>query len=534
MKIQFLGHAGVRIETDDVRLVCDPWFSERGAFLSGWHQLPDNSACAGATEDATHVYVSHDHQDHFDADVINALDPSVRLLMPDYPSPGWHRLVGSLRGPVPTLLADGEVVTAGSSLRLRLITSPTPRHQDSALVIEDNATGQVVVNLNDCQVDRDQLLMIRRLYPRIDAVLAQFSGATWFPFAYSFPQQEQIEAAARKKTNSLRRWTRYMQALNPRRAVAFAGPPILLDPALTPHFFGPSSVFSTPVELQEWLEEEHPALAARCLAPLPGDVLDLDDGRLLPNQEIRETFDWADLEGYAEEYARRRAPAIESELAAHPHPEGSLFDDFAAHFEDLFRVGEKTCRAVDAVVGFEILGPGGGHWLVDFRQLRVEQVAALDQVDHQYRFTLESRFLPAIFRAEMSWEEFFFSFRFRAWRPSLDSYNEELMSVLRCSAPDDLVEYTAQLERVRQRGSGSFRLETGDGAYLVPDTCPHNGARLSAEDYDPAHNQIVCPQHGWRYALPTGRCLNGRAQLDVVPAGPDGPSPETEERQMPL
>ncbi|MGW7416025.1 MBL fold metallo-hydrolase [Streptomyces sp. NPDC054863] len=526
MKITFLGHAGALIETDDVRLVCDPWFSEGGAFLSGWHQLPDNSACAGLMADATHVYVSHDHEDHFDADVLNALDPSVRLLMPDYPLPSWHRLVEGLRGPAPTLLQDGEVFEAGS-LRLRLVLSPTPRHQDSALVIEDTATGQVVVNLNDCQVDRAQLRMLRRLYPRVDVVMAQFSGATWFPFAYSFPPEQAAAASAAKKANSLRRWTRYMRALKPRAAVAFAGPPILLDPSLTPHFFDPASIFTTPPDLLRWLEQEQPDLASRCVAPLPGDVLEVATARLTPDAGIREEFDWARLPEYTERYARRRASAVARVLAAHPDPRNDLFDDFARHFEALFQVAEKACREVGAVVAFDVRGPGGGTWFVDFPELRVRR-GDPDDTPHDYRFTLESRFVPAVLRGEMNWEEFFFSFRFSAWRPSLDAYNEELMSVLRCSAPDDLAAYTAQLDRVRERTPGTFRLETGAGSFTVPDTCPHVGAKLGAEDYDPEQNTIVCPQHGWRFEVPSGHCLNGRARLDITPSAPE-PAPAAED-----
>ncbi|MDO0925051.1 MBL fold metallo-hydrolase [Streptomyces sp. TG1A-8] len=516
MKITFLGHAGALVEADGVKLVCDPWFSTGGAFLSGWHQLPDNSPYAPLTRGATHVYVSHDHQDHFDAEVLNALDPSVTLLMPAYPLPSWKRLIGALRGPAPVLLGDREVFRAGP-LRLRLLHSPTPRHQDSALVIEDTSTGEVVVNLNDCQVDRDQLLAIRRLHPRIDVVMAQFSGATWFPFAYSFPERDRVEAAKRKKVNSMRRWTRYMRALDPRRAVAFAGPPALLDPELAGHFFAESSVFTTPPELLAWLRHEHPDLAERTVAPLPGDELDVFTGVSRPNPKIREEFDWADLPAYTADYARRRAPAIAEVLAARPEPRSSLYDDFAAHFAALFAAGGSLCRAVDAVVAFDVRGRGGGFWLVDFRSLRVREGSGPETDPHDYRFTLSSRFLPDILNGDTSWEEFFFSFRFQAWRPGIAAYNEELMSVLRCSSPGDLAAYLDQSAPDRAREPGTFRLGTATGTYLVPDACPHLGARLGPQDYDPELQSIVCPQHGWRFALPGGACSNGRARLDVTP-----------------
>lgn len=515
MKITFLGHAGVLIESGDIRLACDPWFSDRGAFLSGWHQLPDNSAFAPVLDTATHVYVSHDHQDHFDFAVLAGLPPSVPLIMPNYPLPSWHRLVASLPNPTIILLDDDSVLNLGA-LRLRLMVSPTPRHQDSALLVEEESTGQVVVNLNDCQVGRDQLGAIAARYPRIDAVLAQFSGATWFPFVYAFPAAERAAAAAQKKLNSMRRWAHYMRALQPRTAVAFAGPPALLDPTLAPYFRGDSSVFTTPVELQEWLRREQPDLAARCIAPLPGDALDVATAEAIPDAGIREQFGWDRVDEYLLAYAERRGVALERELALYPEPQHDLFDDFAAGFEALFDVAEKACREVDAVVGFEIIGAGGGSWLVDFRELRVIRSAEPDEITPDYRFTLASRFLPPILRGELSWEEFFFSFRFRAWRPSIGSYNEALMSILRCSAPDDLAEYLRQVESRSPESSGTFRLDTRHGTFLVADTCPHLGTKLAAQDYDPEHDAVVCPQHGWCFEVPTGHCRNGRAQLDMT------------------
>lgn len=252
-------------------------------------------------------------------------------------------------------------------------------------------------------------------------------------------------------------------------------------------------------------------------------------GELTADPKIREEFDWDDLPAYTEAYARRRAPAIAEVLARHPAPRSSLYEEFTAHFTALFQAGERLCRAVDAVVAFDVQGPGGGFWLVDFRSLRVSEGSGPTTDPHDYRFTLPSRFVPDILDGGMSWEEFFFSFRFTAWRPGIGAYNEELMSVLRCSAPDDLAEY---LDRTAQdREPGEFRLEAASGTYLVSDTCPHLGARLGPQDYDPELESVVCPQHGWRFALPDGACSNGRARLGVTPQSADRDTPSDATRR---
>ena len=49
------------------------------------------------------------------------------------------------------------------------------------------------------------------------------------------------------------------------------------------------------------------------------------------------------------------------------------------------------------------------------------------------------------------------------------------------------------------------RLPTGE-AVAVPDRCPHAGVELSGGFVE--DGQLVCPMHGWRFDLATGRCVH--------------------------
>ena len=43
MRITCLGHAGLRVDGADLRLLMDPWLSDRGAFQAAWFQFPANA-----------------------------------------------------------------------------------------------------------------------------------------------------------------------------------------------------------------------------------------------------------------------------------------------------------------------------------------------------------------------------------------------------------------------------------------------------------------------------------------------------------
>ena len=40
LNLTFLGHASFLFETENVAILSDPWFSQKGAFLGTWRQLP--------------------------------------------------------------------------------------------------------------------------------------------------------------------------------------------------------------------------------------------------------------------------------------------------------------------------------------------------------------------------------------------------------------------------------------------------------------------------------------------------------------
>ena len=69
--------------------------------------------------------------------------------------------------------------------------------------------------------------------------------------------------------------------------------------------------------------------------------------------------------------------------------------------------------------------------------------------------------------------------------------------------------------RTGDRPMAVLRLPDGS-AFAVPDHCPHAGARLSQGYVEAGY--LVCPEHGWRFDLATGRCLDRpRVSVDVVP-----------------
>ena len=92
MRVTFLGHAGLKIETDGATLLCDPWLSPEGAFQASWFQFPENShLVTPALSDPTALVISHEHLDHVDPWFLSRVPAHVPVVIFQFPSPVLRR-----------------------------------------------------------------------------------------------------------------------------------------------------------------------------------------------------------------------------------------------------------------------------------------------------------------------------------------------------------------------------------------------------------------------------------------------------------
>ena len=173
-KIQFLNHACVRIITDTVTVVSDPWFS--GAiFNRGWELIWTSEHLVAIAAESDFIWISHEHPDHF--------------------SPSFFR---RLNGRKPQVLfqktRDGRVADyltkhgltvheVENQHRFRL--SATERLMigrnglyDSWCFFESPTAR--ILNINDCVLKTpSDLRAVKRQVGQVDVLLTQFSYAGW-------------------------------------------------------------------------------------------------------------------------------------------------------------------------------------------------------------------------------------------------------------------------------------------------------------------------------------------------------------------
>lgn len=205
MGITCLGHAGLRVDGADLRLLMDPWLSDRGAFQAAWFQFPANSHLdRTALLDCDYVTVSHEHLDHMDLSVLTALGKKATVLIPRYPAPNFRDRLSAAG------VVNVREVPAWSRFRLNdhgdwltFIPEQSPMCHDAAVLV--CAGGASLLHCNDARLTAGQARRaVAECGGRVDVLALQMSSATWHPVCYEYPPEQIAEISAAKRASKFR------------------------------------------------------------------------------------------------------------------------------------------------------------------------------------------------------------------------------------------------------------------------------------------------------------------------------------------
>ena len=199
MRITFLGHAGLFVETRHGSVLCDPWFTP-GLFrvvVPVSPQRPASIPAAFGRPDF--LYVSHLHRDHFDPEFLaRHVDKGTRVLLPDFPTPFLERALRDLGfTPVRRARAHGEPIDLdGLEVTIFAMTDPADGPLgDSALVLGDGTTRAAEPERRPARRSRRRC----RRSARTTRTSCSSPGAIWYPIVYDFPAEERTRLARDKR-----------------------------------------------------------------------------------------------------------------------------------------------------------------------------------------------------------------------------------------------------------------------------------------------------------------------------------------------
>lgn len=273
--LKFWGHNCFTVESSESILLIDPWFSNSGAFFGSWFQYPKNhhleSDLLNYLESKMNnfVFISHEHQDHFDINFLKKLPNHTKYVIPNYQDKNFRKMLEEISNNI-IELNDLEESALDYEVKVKLIISDIGINHDSAILVKTKKFN--FFNQNDCKVF-DRLGFINEF---IDYYSVQFSGATWHPSCFEFSDRRKEFLSKQKVINKFNNVLSGIKLLEPKYFLPAAGPAIFpfLDPSLS---YGVGNIFVHQNKLKNFLEESG---VTKSIFLRPGDCF--DDKKLQP------------------------------------------------------------------------------------------------------------------------------------------------------------------------------------------------------------------------------------------------------------
>lgn len=176
MQIEFVGHASFILSEKDTCIWTDPWLHS-DVFNESWRLHPDPRFDTSKLDRITHVWVSHEHPDHFNLPTLSDLPDEfkrrVTLLFQRLWTPKMVDAFKELGFQNIVELPHRKLVSISDSLS---VYSFQVGSMDSTMAFKSKS-GQCVLNVNDCDPVKNDLNRMRKDLGQVNVLMTQFSYA---------------------------------------------------------------------------------------------------------------------------------------------------------------------------------------------------------------------------------------------------------------------------------------------------------------------------------------------------------------------
>lgn len=177
LKVDFIAHACLRIETSHSVVLCDPWFSG-SVFNDGWRLEPTPNLRDIDLTNITHIWISHEHPDHLHFPTLKTIaeqvnPANIQLLFQETNSKKVFKALHDIGYTRHQALRHLETYALDEQLDVFIYAH---RHLDSCLgVIYEKKNA--LLNINDTELNQQDCKIIRQRFGTFDVLFNQFSIA---------------------------------------------------------------------------------------------------------------------------------------------------------------------------------------------------------------------------------------------------------------------------------------------------------------------------------------------------------------------
>jgi len=227
MRIEYICHSCLYIETEDTNLVIDPWF-KGPAYQNQWQLFP-KPVEVGMLKQVKNILFSHGHEDHLHEESLKELPIDAQVFYPYQWRTGAKKYFKSMGFNTVKEAVSFKQYKLSKTLAVTYIGFSL----ESVIVIEYK--DKLIVNINDALNSHHQTVVdmflekITSLWPKIDMLFAGWSGAGYFPNTLHYKHKNDYEVGVIREQYFGNHLCKIIQYLKPKMVIPFAPGFVLLS-----------------------------------------------------------------------------------------------------------------------------------------------------------------------------------------------------------------------------------------------------------------------------------------------------------------
>ena len=500
-QLTYLGHACFLIETKEAGCLIDPWLTPKGAFLGAWRQLPPNDhmlpwLIAKMQEKPFLIYVTHEHEDHFDEETLSKILPyAKKLCIPNYERGYFKSRISSQLCYKPELI-DENVEQSFFDINFKIFIDESGINRDSAIFVKTKDLA--FFDANDCKIF-DRAYWLKEQCGSIDILSSQFSGANMHPICYDIPEEEYKKISRQKKMRKFLAARNFINDLRPKYYIPSAGPAIFPYPEHYHLNFETETIFPKWWEFDAYLKDKK--IETELIALDVGGSSFRNEGGELVFQAAAMPLDEAKLNEIIDYYRK----FDKENVTPNKFSEAEVIHHFEKEMSDKVSVLKAHPSVpLSCDVYFSIKGEHGSDYtyVIEASAPDLKRVGLHNFKQPYYLHQTSIASLRKLVESTRGWGAYFLSFLFRNKRDP-DVFDSVLSTFFVANDTDEL-EYGLKKLALFRDNNEQISLMSPDGlsSVVCKRYCPHQGADLKYAQFDGKY--VICPRHQWRFDCENG------------------------------
>lgn len=492
MNIKFYGHNSYLLKGKQQNVLIDPWLTNKGAFFGSWFQWPINHHLIPdligelKNKKKNILYISHEHQDHFDKETLKLIQPLISIcIIPKYFDKFLLNEIKKLGFDV-IELDDLEEFKISERDKIKLMIVDIGVNHDSAALISIDEKN--FLNQNDCKIF-DRLNYFSNT--KINYYAVQFSGANWHPVCYDYSEEQKKIISNKKALSKLISIKNSLKKLKPDYYFPSAGPAIFpfLETGLS---LGENNIFIHQTFLDKFLKSSDCKL---CYLR-PGETFKSDAAN---------------------------KPIFPPTIKDLKRIRENIKNDFELNYNNELKVLELkdqlTLRLNEIEnINFEISPKIIFCWGNKGLEININSRKIID-IDFEnyihpksyFQITAEKKYFYLMSTSKFRWQDIYLSLRAKVKR-NPDIFNT-FVNIFVYSDIKNIKKGFETTLSINEDRIVVIDPNTGKN-YEINRYCPHNGADLKEAEIDRSGN-LICPRHNWAFNLNNkGMCEKAGATIN--------------------